>query len=134
MNSLTDRGMGAVPTQVPLFQELFRQMGQLTRPTRLRRTAVRRLALLVTGLVAAQSSSLSKMAQEVLDLQVTGATQVESVERRLRRTLADDRLSAERCYEPIVQAVIDWEEVRACGQAVDVIVDESARGEAVHLF
>lgn len=134
MKNLTDQVMCAVPTQVSLFQELFRQMLRLTRATKLRRTAVRRLALLVTGLVAARSSSLGKMAQELMDLQVTGATQVESLERRLRRTLADARLTAERCYEPVVQAVIDWEEVRASGQAVDVIVDESARGEAVHLF
>src|SRR5580700_8691606 len=103
MKSLTDRGMCAMPTQVPLFQELVRQMVLLTQATKLRRTAVRRLALLVTGIVAARSNSLGKIAQEVLDLQLTGATQVESVERRLRRTLADTRLTAERCYEPVVQ-------------------------------
>lgn len=123
-----------MPTQVPLFQELFRQMLRLTRATKLRRTAVRRLALLVTGIVAARSSSLGKVAQEVLDLQLTRATQVESIERRLRRTLADARLTAERCYEMVVREVIDWDEVRARGQAVDLIVDESARNDAVHLF
>jgi hypothetical protein len=134
MKSLTDWEMRAMPTQVPLFQELFRKMVLLTRATKLRRTAVRRLALLVTGMVAARSTSMGQIAQEVLDLQLTGATQVESVERRLRRTLADARLTAERCYEPVIQAVIDWDEVRVSGQAVDLIVDESAREEAVHLF
>jgi hypothetical protein len=123
-----------VPTQVPLFQELFRQMVRLTRAPHLRRTAVRRLVLLVTGIVAARSSSLGKVAQELLDLQVTRANHVESIERRLRRTLADERLTAERCYEPIVHTAIDWQEVRANGQGVDLIVDESTRGEAVHLF
>jgi hypothetical protein len=134
MKSRTDRGMYAMPTHVPLFQELFRKMVLLTRTTQLRRTAVRRLALLVTGIVAARSSSTGKMAQELLDLHLTGASQVESIERRLRRTLADTRLTAERCYEPIVREVIDWDEVGARGQTVDIIVDESAREEAVHLF
>src|SRR5947199_404738 len=46
---------------VPLFHEVDAQINRLTRPQRLRVTAVHRLALLVTGIVAAQSWVLAQV-------------------------------------------------------------------------
>jgi hypothetical protein len=47
---------------VPLFQVVFDQINSLTRPIHLRVTAVRRLALLVTGLLAGQHAALARIA------------------------------------------------------------------------
>lgn len=121
-------------THVPLYQEVFQRMLELTRQEKLRRTAVQRLALLVTGLLAARSCALSRVAAELLALDLTRATQAESLQRRLRRTLSDQRLTASQCYEPILAEVIDWDALRAQKQPVLLIVDESSCTDRIHLF
>src|SRR5689334_9051301 len=50
-----DRSM---PASVPLFQDVLDRIKAVTRPVRLRRTSVDRLALLVTGLIAARHTGL----------------------------------------------------------------------------
>lgn len=121
-------------TPVPLYQEVFQQMVELTRKEKLRRTAVQRLALLVTGITAARSCALSRVAAELLELDLTRANQEESIQRRLRRRLTDQRLTAARCYERFLAEVIDWESLRAQKQPALLIVDESSCSDRIHLF
>jgi hypothetical protein len=123
-----------MPAHVPLYQETFQTMLALTRQAKVRTTSVCRLALLVTGMIAAQSCVLSRIAAELLALDLTEATLGESIQRRLRRTLSDAQLTAATCYEPILRHVIDWAEVARVGQSVLLIVDESTREDTVHLF
>ena len=63
------------------------------------RPALRRLSLLITGLIAARSGVLAQIAAELWALEVTGASTVASIERRLRRTLSDERLTPPTCYQ-----------------------------------
>ena len=63
------------------------------------RPALRRLGLLITGLIAARSGVLAQIAAELWALEVTGASTVASIERRLRRTLSDERLTPPTCYQ-----------------------------------
>ncbi len=48
-----------MPAQHPLYQEVEEQIKRITAAARLRVTAVRRLALLVTGIIAAKSGVMS---------------------------------------------------------------------------
>lgn len=123
-----------MPAPVPVFQEVFQRIGDLTRAAPLRRTAVRRLALLVTGLLAARHCAVPQIAAELLSLDLTRAQQVESIQRRLRRTLSDARLTGKVCYEPIVTHIIDWDALRAQGRPLVLIVDESSCRDQFHLF
>src|SRR5205085_6797602 len=95
----------AMPAHVPLYQETFQTILALTRPAKVRTTSVCRLALLVTGMIAAQSCVLSRVAAELLALDLSAATRGESIQRRLRRTLSDAQLTAATCYEPILRHV-----------------------------
>jgi hypothetical protein len=122
-----------MPAPVPLYQAIEQQIRQITQPTGLRVTAVRRLALLVTGLIAARSSVLSPVAAEVFALGLTRATSAESIARRLRRTLADPRLTAATCYQAVVRQVIDWPTVLAGNTPLVLAVDESSKEDQVHL-
>src|SRR3954470_10893668 len=70
-------------------------------------TTVRRLALMTTGLLAAKSSGAGPMAGGLWETGVSEA-QVESIERRLRRSLNDRRLTATTCYAPAVRTMVAW--------------------------
>jgi hypothetical protein len=76
-----------------LFQELYRQIARVSGPGRLPRASVERLALLVTGIIAAQSCVLARVAAELDALGLTAARCAEHIGRRLRRTLNDPHLS-----------------------------------------
>lgn len=71
----------------------------IAKPTRTR------LALLVTGLIAAQSVVLAQIARHLSVLGLTTATTAASVERGLRRTLNDAALTP-ACYQPVVRAAL----------------------------
>jgi hypothetical protein len=120
-----------MPAQVALFQEVFQQVST---SLQLRKTVHRRLALLVTGIIAAKSAVIAHVANELLVLDLTNATQSESIERTLRRTLADKRLNAKDCYEPILPKVIDWDSVLRGSKRVILSIDESSKEDEVHLF
>src|SRR5918912_1156860 len=77
-------------------------------PASVRRSAVTRLALLVTGILAAKSTVLAQIAAELDNLDLTDATCPESIERRLRRTLNDPYLTPITCYAPVLRQVLDW--------------------------
>lgn len=120
-------------TPCPLYHTLAAPIAAITAPFRLPRPTVRRLALLVTGLVAAQSTVLARIANELFALQLTAATTPESVGRRMRRTLSDPLLIAEECYEPLLRTAVAWPPGTARRPAI-LVIDESAKGDVLHLF
>ena len=61
-----------------------------------------RLALLVTGLLLARHAALPRAAAQLR--RVTPSAQADSIERRLRRTLADTALDAPRIFERFARA------------------------------
>jgi hypothetical protein len=123
-----------MPTHVPLYHAVYEHLHALTRPSRVRATSVRRLALLVTGLLAAKSCVLAQVAAELFALRLTRAAHAESLERRLRRTLNDGRLDPRTCYEPALRAALDWPALlRGRRQAV-LVVDESSQAARWHLL
>ena len=123
-----------MPAQVPLYQEVEEQIKRLPAAQPLRLTAVRRLALLVTGIIAARSGVIGQVAAELFALGLTRATAAESIARRLRRTLADARLEPQTCYAPMLGLVVAWDELRRAGAPVVVAVDESSKADEVHLL
>ena len=64
-----------------------------------------RLALLVTGLIAAQSAVLAQIARHLFALDLTAARETASIARRLRRTLNDAALTS-ACHLPAVRAAL----------------------------
>src|SRR5262249_18261261 len=123
-----------VPAPVPLYYEIRAQIGRHCPEPDLPASAAERLALLVTGLIAAQSCVLAKVAAELDALALTTALWAESIERRLRRTLGDAALTAERCYAPLLAQAIDWRQARDRQGRIALIVDESSNRDRVHLF
>lgn len=123
-----------MPAQVPLYQAVREQIRRSAAAAGLRATASTRLALLVTGIIAARSSVLSRVAAELLALGLTQATCAESIARRLRRTLNDERLTAAVCYQPVLAHVLDWPTLLAGSQRVVLALDESSKEDHVHLL
>lgn len=123
-----------MPADLPVYQEVYQQIEAITRPIPLRRTAVKRLALLVSGIIAAKSTVLRQVAAALDDLELTQATMAEHIERRLRRTLKDHRLQATTCYRPALRQHIDWQALRRDRRWLVVIIDESSKRDQVHLF
>ena len=64
-----------MPASDSLYQELFAHLQPRLRPAGLGRPAVRRLALLLTGLIAAKSTVLAQIASELSELGVTRSTE-----------------------------------------------------------
>jgi hypothetical protein len=102
-----------MPAQAELYRVVVARL-QAVVAAGVRVTTVRRLALLITGLVAAKSSVVSQMAAGLWEAGVSGA-QAASIARRLRRSLDDERLTTAACYEPAVRAMLDWEGLRRRG-------------------
>src|ERR671933_2130115 len=123
-----------MPTHCPVFQEVFQRIRTTAVPQPLPYAACCRLALLVTGILAAKSTVLAQIAAELAALHLTRATQAESVARRLRRTLNDAHLTPARCYDPLLKEVIDWPQVLRGSRRVVVILDESTKADQVHLL
>ena len=123
-----------MPTHCPVFQEVFQRIRTTAPSPQLPYAACQRLALLVTGILAAKSSVLAQMAAELAALHLTAATQVESIARRLRRTLNDPHLTPEVCYIPVLQQVIDWPALLTGSRRVVIILDESSKTDQVHLL
>jgi hypothetical protein len=123
-----------MPAQVALYQAVEQQLLTSMAPAGLRITSVRRLAVLVTGIIAARSCVLAQVAAELEALHVTEATWAASIARRLRRTLNDPTLDPATCYAPVLPHVIDWPAVLRGSQRVVLIVDESSKEEELHLL
>ncbi len=117
----------------PLYHTLTARIAATTAPVRLPTPSLRRLALLVTGLVAAQSTVLARIAVELFALHLTTATTPASINRRLRRTLSDPLLIAEECYEPALRSVIVWPPATHRTPLL-LVIDESSKADVLHLF
>ncbi len=128
----------AMPTApVPLFQAVFHRIWCATRGQRVPLPSRRRLALLVTGIIATKSCVLAQVAAELLLLGVSQATSETGIERRLRRTLADPHLAPATCYAPAVRAVLAVPPGPAPGGAsrwVVLAADDSSKRDQIHLF
>jgi len=123
-----------MPGSVSLYQEIVRQIKAATREQRVRHTTVVRLALLVTGMIAARSCVLRRVASELWTLGLTGAECAEHIGRRLRRTLNDPRLLTSTCYQPAVSAMLDWQVLRQTDGRIMLSLDESSQGPHLHLL
>ncbi|HEY0603028.1 MAG TPA: transposase [Herpetosiphonaceae bacterium] len=117
-----------------LYQVVLQQLTETMVPSTVPQTSVVRLALLVTGLLAATSTVLAQVAAALDALHLTRATQSESIERRLRRTLSDPHLQASTCYTPVLTQVLDWPALLRGARRIVLAVDESSKADQVHLF
>jgi len=122
-----------MPAQTELYRVVEAQLQAVVTGPGVRITTVRRLALLVTGLVAAKSSVVSQMAVGLWEAGVS-LVRVESLGRRLRRSLNDRQLTVSTCYEPAVRTLLDWEGLRRRGKPAILALDESSQDERVHLL
>jgi hypothetical protein len=116
----------------PLYHTITQQIAAVTAPFRLPAPSRHRLALLVTGLVAARSTVLARIAVELFALHLTAAATPESIGRRIRRTLSDPLLIAEECYEPLLRTAIPWP--AGWRHPAILVMDESAKQGVLHLF
>jgi hypothetical protein len=103
-------------------------------PDVVRRSAITRLALFVTGILAARSTVLKQIAAELDALDLTAAASPEHIERRLRRTLNDPALTPVHCYAPVLRQVLDWQTLLRGARQVVLTVDDSAKTDQIHLF
>lgn len=119
--------------QPPLYQTLLERIAAAV-PASVRRSSVTRLALFVTGLLAARSTVIKQIAAELHTLDLTDAACPEHIERRLRRSLNDPLLCPALCYAPVLHQVLDWTQVMHSARQVVLIVDESSKTDQCHLF
>jgi hypothetical protein len=103
-------------------------------PEVVRHSAITRLALFVTGILAAKSTVLAQIAAELDALELTDATCPESIERRLRRTLNDANLHAHTCYAPVLPQVLAWDQLLRGSRLVVLSVDDSTKTDQIHLL
>lgn len=122
-----------MPASVPLYQEILERIAAVAIGPGWSGPVIVRLSLLVTGVLAAQSSVVGRIAAALLGLEVTQAHQVESIQRRLRRTLGTAALGDAGGYREVVRRAIDWEAVREQGW-VTLLLDESSQDDRVHLL
>jgi len=115
-----------------LFQEVVGHINSAVEDAGVRITSVRRLALLVTGLLLGQHAALARIASQLETLELTEAHDVSHIARRLRRALSDEQLELRTCYLPTVHALVDWEWLRHHRQPVTLIVDDSTKEETIH--
>jgi hypothetical protein len=115
-----------------LYHTIHRQL-QHTAP-RVPAASLARLAVLVTGILAARSCVLARVAAEVSALALGGTSRIDSIGRRLRRTLNDPHLLAGTCYALLVPQVLNWSAPRPPQQPIVLILDESSKQDQVHLL
>lgn len=111
-----------------LYQQIEAQITRCAAPT-LRVTSIRRLAILVTGIVASERCALRRVARELTALGLRQA-QPESIRRRLRRTVADARLDDGAGYAAAVRALVAWPD----DEPVLLILDESTTPGQMHVL
>jgi hypothetical protein len=116
-----------------LYQVIHQRIGAaLPHSTPL--SSITRLALLVTGMLAARSAVIAQIAAELQALRLTRASTPESIARRLRRTLNDPHLDQPTCYAPVLHQVLDWDDLLRGQRRIVLIVDESSKADDLHLF
>src|SRR5262249_36654600 len=115
----------------PVWQGVLARVQQVTAGRGPRVTSVRRLALLVTGILLARTVVLSQVAAELAESGITGAS-AEGISRRRRRTLGAP-LAAADVYEPAVRAAVGGRAGLMAAGRLWLMVDESSQDERVHL-
>lgn len=123
-----------MPAHDGLYQECLTQIKRATTGQGVRASAVTRLALLVTGIMAAQSCVLARVARMLWRLELSGAGCAAHVGRRLRRALNDPDITLEQCYLPALAQLIAWPQVLAGTARVVLVVDESSQAAQQHLL
>lgn len=116
-----------MPASPSLYHDVC---ARITAHTALPKPARVRLALLVTGIIAAQTTVLARIARVLFALPAATARRWEHVARRLRRTLADAHLTP-AAYLPAVRAALPRTRGR---RPLLVAVDESSHTDRVHLL
>jgi hypothetical protein len=119
---------------VPLYQTVLQRLSRTIPAAQVPHASLVRLGLFVTGLLAAQSTVLAQIAAALDALQLTHATLVDSITRRLRRALDDPQLTPQTCYVPVLQHVLAWDDLLHGSRRLALIVDESSKADQVHLF
>jgi hypothetical protein len=117
-----------------LYHDIQSQITQCCDATTLPAASATRLALLVTGIIAAQSCVLAHVAAELDTLALTDASGPESVGRRLRRTLNDAQLTWEACYRPLLTTTLEWPRPHDACDRIVLILDESSHTDQIHLL
>jgi hypothetical protein len=120
-------------TQSPLFQILTVTLTQLAAGAGISAPGLRRFVVLVTALATTRSTKVQVLARQLASLGLHLTRFAPSLERGLRRTLADDRLTMQTLYQPILATAIPWQTLRRRRQRVILILDESSRGATEHL-
>jgi hypothetical protein len=123
-----------MPAPDALYHEVFQRLRAPMAGAGLGQPAVRRLAVLITGVIAAESGVLARIAAAVFTLGLTRAREPEHVERGLRRTLSDRRLLPAACYQPALADLLDWPGLLQGSRRVVLAVDESSHTDAYHLL
>lgn len=123
-----------MPAPEGLYHEVCQRLARYWPTAGRSHPALRRLGLLITGVIAAESTVLAQMAAALWALAVTQATEPASIERRLRRTLSDARLTPPACYQAELAQVLDWPALLRGERRVLLALDESSCGAAYHLL
>ena len=122
-----------MPATGELYQAVEGRLQEVLAGPGVRVTTVRRLALLVVGLLAARSSVVAQMASGLWEAGVSAAQRA-SIERRLRRSVRDEKVTATACYAPAVRALVDWAGLAKRGKPAVLAVDESSQDDRAHLL
>jgi hypothetical protein len=115
------------------FYQLIHQRVAAALPRAIPAASITRLALLVTGILAARSAVIAQIAAELDALALTQAT-ADSIAGRLRRALNDGNLDPATCYAPVLHQVLDWDYLLRDQRRAVLIVDESSKADDLHLF
>jgi hypothetical protein len=74
------------------------------------------------------------VADELLSLSLTRATEADSIKRTLGRILGDGRLEPQTWFEPALRACLDWQGLLRGSRRLLLAVDESSKRDQVHLL
>jgi hypothetical protein len=134
---------------VPLYETVLAWVEGLLGPRGYARPLCKRLAVLVSGLVASDRATLGAIGASVAALELSAASE-ESVARRLQRIAADPRLDPGRLlgdvFEPLLPTLLAGQlAAHAASEGsgprhhgrfvgVRVVLDESSQAEHVHLL
>lgn len=123
-----------MPASEGLYHAVFERLAPGMGAAGLGRPAVRRLALLITGIIGAQSCVLAQIAAALFTLELTRAREPEHMERGLRRTLSDARLTPAACYQRELATMLDWAGLLRGSRRVVLALDESSHTDRYHLL
>lgn len=91
-------------SQPEVYQETKAYLAQHL-PETLGQWVLDRLTLLALGMIQAEHAAPARIAKAGQAFNTRGA-QVESIERRLRRIVSDERIDAQSCHQPLVKAIL----------------------------